>query len=67
MPVRSSASRRAGRAVGAAVIVRSLKRYPIVVLVLFCWRWARRRASRVERTTVRLRADETITLQEKRG
>ncbi len=65
MSVLQPVSRFAGRAVGAAVVARTMKRYPIVAVALFVWRWWRRRESRVDHTRVRLRAGETITVQQK--
>ncbi len=65
MSVLRPVSRFAGRAVGATVVARTAKRYPIVVVAMFLWRWLRRRELRVARTRVRLRAGETITVQQK--
>jgi Flp pilus assembly protein TadB len=52
---------------GIAVFARALKRYPIVAATLVVWRWWRRRNRRVERTTVHLRQDESISLQRRRA
>jgi predicted negative regulator of RcsB-dependent stress response len=67
MSVPRTSSRFAGRAVGATIMARTVKRYPIVAVVWFGWRWWQRRAAREERSTVRLRAGETITVQDKRN
>jgi len=52
--------------IGLAVVARTLKRYPIVAATFMIWRWWRRRNRRIERTTVRLRHDESISLQRRR-
>ena len=57
---------RVSSVIGLAVLTRTLKRYPIVGVSLAVWRWWRRRSRRIERTTVQLRKDESITLQRRR-
>ena len=57
---------RVSSVIGLAVLTRTLKRYPIVGVSLAVWRWWRRRSRRIERTTVQLRQDESITLQRRR-
>lgn len=58
---------RVSSVIGLAVLTRTLKRYPIVGVSLAVWRWWRRRSRRIERTTVQLRQDESITLQRRRA
>lgn len=53
--------------IGLAVVTRILKRYPIVGVSLVVWRWWRRRSRRIERTSVKLLKDESITLQRRRA
>jgi hypothetical protein len=68
------ASRLAGRAVAGALIARTTatvaRRYPIVAVALFVARWWRRRNARLarsDRTVVRLRRGETVTVSDKRA
>jgi endonuclease YncB( thermonuclease family) len=67
-------SRLAGRAVAGALIARTtatvVRRYPIVAVALFVARWWRRRNARLarsDRTVVRLRRGETVTVSDKRA
>lgn len=60
-------TRLAGRVISATVSARTLKQYPIIGVVMFTWRWWRRRTQRTERTSIHLRRGETITLQDKRS
>lgn len=53
--------------IGVAVVARTLKRYPIVAATLVVWRWWRRRNRRIERTTVQLGKNESISLQRRRA
>jgi hypothetical protein len=65
MGVVSRASLIAGRAVSVAVIARVAKRYPIVALVAFIVRRRRTKASRDDRSVVRLRRGETLTVTDR--
>jgi hypothetical protein len=53
------------RVVGLAV-ARVAKRYPIVAVVFAVWRWWNRRNARTERTVVRLRDGETVSISARR-
>jgi len=59
------AGKAAGRLVGATAAGRIIKRYPIVGVTLFVWRWWRRRESRIERQSLRLKSGSTITVSDK--
>jgi hypothetical protein len=50
-----------GRVLGIAV-ARVARRYPIVAVAYAAWRWWQRRSAGSERTVVRLRRGETITV-----
>lgn len=60
------ASLLASRFVGGAVIARWMKRYPILGVGLMVFRWWRRRSQNVDRTTVRLRRNETLMVRHRR-
>jgi hypothetical protein len=51
--------------VAATAVSRIVKRYPIVGVTLFVWRWWRRRESRIERQSLRLKSGSTITVSDK--
>jgi len=53
------------RVVGLAV-TRVAKGYPIVAVVFAVWRWWSRRNVRTERTVVRLRDGETVSISARR-
>jgi len=59
------AGKAAGRLVGATAVSRIVKRYPIVGVTLFVWRWWRRRESRIERQSLHLKSGSTITVSDK--
>jgi Flp pilus assembly protein TadB len=65
--VPGTALSRASSLIGVAVVARTLKRYPIVAATLVVWRWWRRRNRRIERTTVQLGKNESISLQRRRA
>ena len=44
-----------------------MSRYPIIGIGLALFRWWRRRRQRVDRTAVRLRDGETITIRQRRA
>jgi len=52
----------AGRAVAASAMVRLTRRYPVIAVSLFVWRWWRRRRTRVEHTNLQLRRNDVITI-----
>jgi hypothetical protein len=58
-------SRVAGRVVGATAVGRVVKRYPIVGVALFVWRWWRRREARIERRVITLKSGETLTVSDR--
>ena len=58
-------SRVAGRVVGVTAIGRVAKRYPIVGVALFVWRWWRRREARVERRVITLKSGESLTVTDR--
>ena len=58
-------SRVAGRVVGATTVGRVAKRYPIVGVALFAWRWWRRREARVERRVITIKSGETLTVSDR--
>jgi hypothetical protein len=43
-----------------------MKRYPILGVGLMVFHWWRRRSQNVDRTTVRLRRNETLTVRHRR-
>ena len=65
--VPAKAVSRVSSLIGVAVVARTLKRYPIVAATLVVWRWWRRRNRRIERTTVQLDKNESISLQRRRA
>ena len=65
--VPATALSRVSSLIGVAVVARTLKRYPIVSATLVVWRWWRRRNRRIERTTVQLGKNESISLQRRRA
>ena len=67
MGATSNLPRIAGRVVGGALIGRTMSRYPIIGIGLALFRWWRRRRHRVDRTSVRLRDGETITIRQRRA
>ena len=58
--------RLAGRFFAGAVVARGVKRYPIVGVGLMVFRWWRRRSRDIDRTSVRLRSNETLTVRHRR-
>lgn len=58
-------SRVAGRVVGATAVGRIAKRYPIVGVALFAWRWWRRREASVERRVITLKPGESLTVTDR--
>jgi len=65
--VPATALSRVSSLIGVAVVARTLKRYPIVAATLVVWRWWRRHNRRIERTTVQLDKNESISLQRRRA
>jgi hypothetical protein len=55
----------AGRSVGVALIARIAKRYPIIALIAFVVRRRRNKARRDEKSVVRLRRGETVTITDR--
>ncbi|NBO33146.1 MAG: hypothetical protein EBT46_00550 [Actinobacteria bacterium] len=54
------------RLAGLAV-ARFAKRYPIIAVMFAMWRWWYRRSSRDQRTTVRLRDGQSISVSARSG
>jgi len=43
-------------------MARLTRRYPVIAVSLFVWRWWRRRRTRVEHTNLQLRRNDVITI-----
>lgn len=54
-----------GRTVTMTFVSRVARRYPVVTITLFVWRWWKRRAIRDDRSVVRLRRGESVVVTDR--
>jgi len=65
MGAMSRTPRVAGRLIGATAVARFTKRYPLVAVLLFVWKWWRRRTAHTDHQVIRLKAGQTITVSDR--
>ena len=54
-----------GRTASTTFVTRVGRRYPIVTVALIALRWWRRRSTRTQRTVVRIRPGESLTISDR--